>query len=97
VSGPYHVEFRPEAINDLARLAPDVRERVLDRVRWLATHFDEITPEPLRGRQWRGVLKLRVGDYRFLYTADRRPRRLTIHLIGHRREIYRYRRSKSAW
>jgi hypothetical protein len=26
--------------------------------------FEEITPEPLRGRQWRGVFKLRVGDYR---------------------------------
>jgi mRNA interferase RelE/StbE len=89
VSSPYQVEFRPEAVRDLDRLAPDVRERVLDRVRWLAAHFDEITPEALRGRQWRGVLKLRVGDYRILYTADRRPRRLTIQLIGHRREIYR--------
>jgi mRNA interferase RelE/StbE len=89
VSSPCQVEFRPEAVSDLDRLAPDVRERVLDRVRWLATHFDEITPEALRGRQWRGVLKLRVGDYRILYTADRRPPRLTIHLIGHRREIYR--------
>jgi hypothetical protein len=49
---------------DLDRLAPDVRERVLDRVQWLAAHFEEITPEPLRGRQWRGVFKLRVGDYR---------------------------------
>ncbi len=89
VSAPYEVEFRPEAVSDLGRLAPDVRERVLDRVRWLAAHFDEITPEPLRGKQWRGVVKLRVGDYRILYAADRRQRLLTIHLIGHRREIYR--------
>jgi len=89
VSAPYEVEFRPEGVSDLKRLAPDVRERVLDRVRWLAAHFDEITPEPLRGKQWRGVLQLRVGDYRILYAADRRRRLLTIHLIGHRREIYR--------
>jgi mRNA interferase RelE/StbE len=89
VSSPYEVEFRPEAVGDLDRLAPDVRERVLDRVRWLAAHFEEITPEPLRGRQWRGVSKLRVGDYRIIYAADRRQLLLTIHLIGHRREIYR--------
>ncbi len=89
MSTAYEVEFRPEAVRDLDRLAPDVRERVLDRIRWLAAHFDDITPEPLRGRQWRGVLKLRVGDYRVLYTVGRRPRLLAIHLIGHRREIYR--------
>ncbi len=62
MSAPYQVEFRPEAVSDFDRLAPDVRERILDRVRWLAAHFDEVTPEPLR---------------------------LTNHLIGHRREIYR--------
>ena len=78
VSAPYEVEFRPEAVSDLDRLAPDVRERVLDRVRWLAAHFDEITPEPLRGKQWGGVLKLRVGDYRILYVADRTWARLKI-------------------
>jgi mRNA interferase RelE/StbE len=62
---------------------------VLERIRWLATHTDQLTPEPLRGREWRGVFKLRVGDYRILYTTNRRTRLLTIHLIGHRREIYR--------
>lgn len=89
MSAPYQVEFRPEAVSDLDRLAPEIRERVLDRIRWLAAHFDEITPEPLRGKQWRGLFKLRVGDYRILYTSHRRQRLLTIHLIGHRREIYR--------
>jgi len=49
VSASYEVEFRPEAISDLDRLTSDVRERILERVRWLALHFDDITPEPLRG------------------------------------------------
>lgn len=89
MSAPYEVEFRPEAIGDLDRLTSDVRERILDRVRWLALHLDDITPEPLRGKQWRGVLKLRVGDYRIVYTANRRLRLLAIHLVGHRRDIYR--------
>ena len=89
VSGPFEVEFRPEVISDLDRLASNVRDRIVARVRWLASHFDDITPEPLQGKQWRGVLKLRVGDYRILYTANRRLHLLTIHLVGHRREIYR--------
>ena len=89
VSAPYEVEFRPEGISDLDHLASDVRDRIVDRVRWLASNFDDITPEPLRGKQWRGVLKLRVGDYRILYTANRRLHLLPTHLVGHRREIYR--------
>ncbi len=86
---PYRVEFRPEAADDLDSLDPDVCRRILARLRWLAHHFEEIIPESLSGRQFRGLLKLRVGDYRVLYTADREDRLLTIHLVGHRRDIYR--------
>ena len=89
VTPPYPVEFRPGAAEDLDRLSSEIRDRVLDRIRWLATHTDQLTPEALRGKEWRGVFKLRVGDYRILYTANRRTRLLTIHLIGHRREICR--------
>ena len=84
----YQVEFRPEADRDLSRLDKQVSQRVLKRIKWLAQHFEEIEVESLTGKQWRGVFKLRVGDYRVLYTADRLKRFITIHLIGHRREIY---------
>ena len=84
----YQVEFRPEAERDLSRLDKQVSQRVLKRIKWLAQHFEEIEVESLTGKQWRGVFKLRVGDYRVLYTADRLKRLITIHLIGHRREIY---------
>ncbi len=86
---PYRVEFRPETDGDLSGLSPDARERVLERIRWLAGNFEETNPEALKGTHWRGVFKLRVGDYRVLYTANRRQRLLTIHIVGHRREIYR--------
>lgn len=63
----YQVEFMPEAEDDLARLSPDIAKRVLKKAQWLADNFDQLTPEALTG-QWRGVFKLRVGDYRALYT-----------------------------
>jgi pimeloyl-ACP methyl ester carboxylesterase len=43
----YEVEFRPDAQNDLAGLDKQVAQSVLDRIEWLAQHFDEIEPEPL--------------------------------------------------
>jgi mRNA interferase RelE/StbE len=66
----YHTEFMAEAEDDLARLPKALAQRVLNRLRWLAENFDVITPEPLTGL-WRGVFKLRVGDYRVLYTFSR--------------------------
>ncbi len=84
----YEVEFRPEADRDLSALDRDVTRRVLSRIRWLAQHFDEITVESLSGRQWKDLFKFRAGDYRILYTVNRAKKLISIHLIGHRREIY---------
>ena len=84
----YHVEFTPEAEIDLARLDRAVAQRILTRVRWLAQHIEEISLEPVTGKPWKGLFKFRVGDYRILYTLNRPNRLLTIHVIGHRREVY---------
>ncbi|HEY75784.1 MAG TPA: type II toxin-antitoxin system RelE/ParE family toxin [Thermoflexia bacterium] len=84
----YELEWLPEAVEDLSRLDRPVAQRIFDKMRWLAENFEQVTPEPLRG-EWRGVYKLRVGPYRVLYTVDRENRRITVHLVGHRRDVYR--------
>ncbi|HEV2248190.1 MAG TPA: type II toxin-antitoxin system RelE/ParE family toxin [Terriglobia bacterium] len=83
----YQVEFRPQAAQDFEKLDQAVADRVLKKLRWLAENFDSIKPEPLAG-PFTGLLKLRVGDYRALYQADRVKKVLTVRLVGHRREIY---------
>lgn len=83
-----HVEFTPTAAEDLARLNKPVAQRVLTKIRWLAENFQALTPEPLTG-QWEGVYKLRVGDYRVLYTFDTTKNSITIHFVRHRREVYK--------
>jgi len=84
----WQVAFTPDAEDDLARLDRLLAQRVLTRLRWLAEHFARITPQALSG-SWQGVYKLRVGDYRVLYTCDRENRRIIVHFVRHRREIYR--------
>ncbi len=80
------VEFSPQARDDLARLDRPVAQRILKKIRWLVESFEQLTPEPLSG-PWHGVYKLRVGDYRILYTVTQNV--LTVRLIGHRREVYK--------
>jgi mRNA interferase RelE/StbE len=84
----YQVELLPPAIDDLRRLDKSIAQRVVNRLRWLAENFELIKPEAQVGPLL-GLSKLRVGDYRVVYEADRENRLITVHLIGHRREIYR--------
>ena len=86
----YQVDFTSNAEADLARLDVPVAQRVLKRLRWLAENFEAITPEALTG-QWQGVFKLRVGDYRVLYTCDKAQQKIVVHFVRHRREVYKLR------
>ena len=36
-----------------------------------------------------GLLRIRTGDYRIIYTAEDATRTVLIATIGHRREVYR--------
>lgn len=80
------VRFTPQAEADLARLDREIAQRVLRKIRWLAENFGLITPESLSG-PLRGVFKIRVGDYRVLYTYTEST--IIIHRIAHRREVYK--------
>jgi len=84
----YKIELRPEALEDLKFLNSTVVDRILRKLDWLKENFEIITPESLKG-EFKGLFKLRVGDYRILYTYDKRQKLISVHLIGHRKEIYR--------
>ena len=86
----YHVAFTPDAEADLARLDQPITRRVLRKLRWLTENFEIIMLESLTGG-WQGVLKLRVGDYRLLYTFDKAETKITVHFIKHRSEVYKTR------
>ncbi len=83
-----HVEFTPAAVDDLGRLNKPTAQQIFSKIRWLVDHFEVLTPEPLTG-QWRSVYKLRVGDYRVLYTFSRADNSITILFVRHRREVYK--------
>jgi mRNA-degrading endonuclease RelE of RelBE toxin-antitoxin system len=85
---PYEVVYDRKAVRDARRLSSDIRQRIREKIAWLAANFDSLRPEALEDPRFEGMLKLRVGDYRALYTADCDKRELTVHLVGHQREIY---------
>lgn len=83
----YSVELKPDAIASLERITQVIQKRIVSKIRWLTENFDQVSPEPLTGNL-KGLFKLRVGDYRVVYSFNREEKLITIHLVGHRREIY---------
>jgi mRNA interferase RelE/StbE len=86
----YELRFLVSALDDLRRLDKSMSRRILLRLEWLVTHFEEIRPEPLSG-EFAELNKFRVGDYRLIYQIVSAESAIMIHAVGHRREIYRRR------
>ena len=84
----YKVEFTRAAVNDLKKLDKIISQRILDKVHWMANNFEDIMPEILT-THFKGMFKLRVGDWRIIYTVNQKSKLITIYMIGHRREIYK--------
>lgn len=81
------VNFTSRAFEDLSRLDPVTAQRVLKKLRWFSENYPSVRPEPLTGNL-QGFFKLRVGDWRVLYTLEEDS--LVVHAVRHRREIYRF-------
>jgi len=84
----YKVDFTPQALEDLSKLDKAVIERITKKIDWLSESLDVVSPQTLKGK-FHNMFKLVVGDWRIIYTADFADKIITVHLIGHRREIYK--------
>ncbi|MGB9700129.1 MAG: type II toxin-antitoxin system RelE family toxin [Thermodesulfobacteriota bacterium] len=84
----YKLDFSVEGRNSLAPVDKEVAQRILDKLKWLVQNVEFISPLPLHGK-FSGLFKLRVGDWRVIYEINYKGRVITVHKVGHRREIYK--------
>jgi mRNA interferase RelE/StbE len=82
----YGVDIHAPARKSLARLPEQIQTRIARSMLALADNPRPAGVIKLTGRDaWR----IRVGDYRVIYTIDDKCKEVVIYAIGHRREIYR--------
>lgn len=82
----YTVEFLPSAQRELATLPKDVQRRIANRIDALRED-----PRPPGSMQLQGVerlYRLRVGDYRVIYSIEGRRLVIVVVKVGHRRDVY---------
>lgn len=83
---PYQVILKRSAEKELDTLSVQTRERIL---RHLLMLEENPRPHGIKKLQSEDGFRMRVGDYRVLYTIDDRKGQVVIYALGHRREVYR--------
>ena len=84
----YTVQYDAQAVAELKKLPPKLGKRIIKKINWLAENFEQVNSLPLSGNLSR-FYKLRVGDYRVIYSLDQNSKTIIIEKVGHRREIYK--------
>jgi mRNA interferase RelE/StbE len=84
----YTLHISPAALQELHDLDRPVCQRLIKKIRWLATNAATIRPDMLKG-DLSGLFQLREGSYRIIYQRIEEKHIILIHAVGNRRDIYR--------
>ena len=83
----YRVEWLPAAANAFRKLRRAVQESMAPRVTALESNPRPVGAKRLTGLG--GLMRLRIGDYRVVYTIDDNQHVVVVSIVAHRREVYR--------
>ncbi|MDJ0731050.1 MAG: type II toxin-antitoxin system RelE/ParE family toxin [Crocosphaera sp.] len=67
--------------------SPAIQERILRKVRWLLDNFENMNHQALSANL-RGLFRLKVGDYRVIYSFIVAEKRIIIHKVGHNYSLF---------
>lgn len=81
----WQIEIVRDARKELSRLPAHMQTRIAKAI--LALEFDPF-PHGCKKLKNRDGWRIRVGDYRVLYSADAKAQQIVVGVIGHRREVY---------
>ena len=81
-----NISFARSAERELLKLDKNLAKRILDKIGLLANDpFGQSSQKLGGGKGYR----IRIGDYRVVYTVDKTAKEITIIKVRHRRDVYR--------
>jgi len=84
---PYEVILQSSAARELRKLPNEIQKRIGKKIDELANNPRPPDAKALTGSE--GLLRIRAGDYRIVYTVKDQVLIILVVRIGHRRDIYR--------
>ena len=85
----YELEFHEKVVDDIQYFPKEVRSSVFNAIKERLS-LKPYNFNPLKGKKFRGLYRLRVADYRIVYTIDEKRQTVRILAIGHRSKIYKF-------
>lgn len=85
----YDLEFHEKVTDDIQCFPKEIKKTIFEAIR------ERLSVRPydfkaLSGKEFKGFYRLRVSDYRIVYTIDEEYQKVRILAIGHRSRIYRF-------
>lgn len=86
----WSINFTKEAEKELKNLDSSVRQRAIEKIQWLEDNSASVFHKGL-SRDLKNSYKLRVGDWRVVYTLNEKIYTIVIIKIDHRSKVYKKR------
>lgn len=81
----HKIELRPAAVRALRRIDHQDRDRIRGAIALLG---EDPRPPGAKALQGRSGLRVRIGNYRIIYTVDDDVLVVAVITLGHRRDLY---------
>lgn len=85
MTSTYTIEVRPAALRAFKRVDKQDLPRIRGAISLLAANPRPPGAKPLRGR---AGMRIRVGDYRIIYTIEDSKLLVVVVTLGHRKDVY---------
>jgi mRNA interferase RelE/StbE len=82
---PYRIELRPAAIRALKKIHPQDKERIQGAIALLG---QDPRPPKATALSGRPGYRVRIGDYRIIYTIQDDVLLVVVVTVGHPRDVY---------
>ena len=84
----YNILIKESAQAELARLPARDRARVEQRIEALAENPRPANATALQGKTFKGLFRIRSGDYRIIYQVLHQELIVLVIKVGNRRDVY---------
>jgi mRNA interferase RelE/StbE len=83
----YSITFARSARKELENLPAEIADRILGKIESLASN--PRFPGAIKLHGHKNLWRLRVGDYRVVYSIDDYSKTVDVLIVRHRRDVYR--------
>lgn len=90
----YKVVLTKNAVKEIKKLDTKAKKSIKDAIQILAINPFSDALRVKKLKKEKNLYRLRVGDYRVIYEVKNEQLLITVVRLGHRKDVYRYLKSK---